>query len=72
MPDEDPEYEAYIAAELARGDLAFHQDEAPCYECGGFDGVTAPTRKVVKLGPIVERHRDPTQTYVLECGHTVI
>lgn len=39
-----------------------------CYACGGFDGVTAPERKVVKLGAVVNR-ADPTQTYILECGH---
>jgi hypothetical protein len=30
------------------------------------------TRKIVKLGPVVEQRRDPTQSYVLECGHTTI
>jgi hypothetical protein len=26
-------------------------------------------RRPVGLGPIAEAHRDPTQTYKLECGH---
>jgi hypothetical protein len=26
-------------------------------------------RRPVGLGPIAEAHRDPTQTYRLECGH---
>jgi len=48
-----------------------------CYECArgfGVDpfGDAVPKREVKKLGPIAEARRDPTQTYVLTCGHTVI
>ena len=70
--DEDPAYLAWQEAEDARGDLAGYPDTLGCYECGGFDGVTAPERKLVKLGGIAEAHRDPTQTYVLDCGHVTI
>jgi len=63
---------AFLQEEEARGALAFAPDTMPCYECGGFDGVTAPDRAVVKLGPIVEARRDPTGTYILDCGHTTI
>lgn len=69
---QDPAYLAYLAAEEARGELAGYPDTMGCYECGGFDGVTAPERKLIKLGPVIEQHRDPTQTYVLECGHLAI
>lgn len=68
---ESPEAEAFWAAEAARGELAGAPDELPCYECGGFDGVTAPSRKVVALGPVTRRP-DPWQTFRLECGHTAI
>lgn len=44
--------------------------EMVCYECGGFSG-KGPLRKVAKVGPTVDR-ADPTETYVLECGHTTI
>lgn len=63
--------EAYYAAEAARGELAGSPHTMPCYACGGYDGVTAPEREVVALGLITNR-ADPTQTYRLACGHTVI
>lgn len=67
----DPALDAWLEAEAARGDLAFTPETMPCYACGGFDGMTAPERRIVALGPVVNR-ADPTQTYRLECGHTAI
>ena len=55
----------WLAYESSRGELAMVPEQIECYQCGG-------KRTVVKLGPIAEAHRDPTQTYVLACGHTVI
>jgi hypothetical protein len=73
MSDHDEAaYDAYCEQELARGHLAFQPHELECYECGGFNGRDFVMRKVVKLGNVVEQRRDPTQTYVLDCGHTVI
>lgn len=43
----------------------------PCYECGGFDGVTAPERAVVGLF-VTNQRQDPTQAYELVCGHATI
>lgn len=62
---------AWEEAEAARGPLAGAPDTMPCYECGGFDGVTAPEREVVALGPVVNA-ADPTSTYKLACGHTAM
>ncbi len=64
--------------EESRGALAGTPEYLVCYKCtrdaGGdpFDEPNAIARKVVRLGGVAEAHRDPTQTYVLECGHTVI
>jgi len=63
-PQEDPEQEAHVNAELARGELAFQPHELDCPYHG-------QKSDVVKLGKIVDRV-DPTQTYVLACGHTVL
>jgi hypothetical protein len=41
-----------------------------CYTCGYPKGPVK--RKVVKLGPIIDEKRDPTQTYILECGHATV
>jgi hypothetical protein len=73
--DPSPQEQAYLdwcASEAGRGELAGAPDTIGCYECGGFDGVTAPERTVVKLGRVLEPHRDPTQSYVLDCGHVAI
>lgn len=43
-----------------------------CYNCAPPDDFGSVTRKVVAYGSVIEQHRDPTQTYKLECGHTVI
>jgi hypothetical protein len=72
IDEEDAACDRWHEKELARGELAFCADTAECYECRGFDGVHCETRKIVALGHVVEAHRDPTQSYVLECGHTVI
>ena len=69
--DEDAEA-AYWDAQAARGELAGAPETMPCYACGGFNGVDAPERTVVALGPVAEAHRDPTTTYRLECGHLAI
>lgn len=68
---EEAAYEAWIEGEEARGDLAFEPDSLPCYECGGFNGRDSVDQKVVRLGPVTGG-ADPTQSYVLACGHTVI
>lgn len=68
---DDPDYVAYLETQEARGELAGSPETMGCWECGGFDGVTAPERKVVKLGPVVNP-ADPTQSYKLECGHLTI
>jgi hypothetical protein len=53
-------------------------DPLVCYACSReagrnvMDDADCIRREVVKLGPIAEAHRDPTQTYVLACGHTTI
>jgi hypothetical protein len=64
-------YDEFIAAETARGDLAFEPDQMPCYECGGFDGRTAPQRAVTGLAGTT-RGADPSSLYRLECGHTAM
>jgi hypothetical protein len=78
--DEDPAYVAWAEAQMARGELAFAPETMECYPCGREHllvqtdrfGLKFVPRTVVALGPIAEAHRDPTQTYVLECGHTAI
>jgi len=60
----------HYAIEELRGELAGTPEFMACYECGGFDGITAPQRLVIALGPVVGS--DPTETYRLECGHTTI
>jgi hypothetical protein len=65
---EQAEAAAYYKREEARGDLAFCPDTLPCWECGGFNGRTAPERAVVALGPVTNK-ADPTATYRLSCGH---
>jgi hypothetical protein len=67
-PEEDPKYLAYLAAEEARGPLAFAPDDAKCWECGGFNGLDGPTKKVVALAGI-SGGPDPWQLFKLECGH---
>lgn len=66
--EEDPAYVAWLEEQDARGELAGAPDTMLCHECGGFDGVE---KRVIKKGKIVNS-ADPTQTYVLDCGHVVI
>ena len=83
LEEDTPEYLAWVKAEEARGELAFQPETLSCYHPGctysvgavvKFDssGFKYVERKVVALGEIVEPRRDPTQSYRLECGHTVI
>jgi hypothetical protein len=61
-------------------ELAMLPDKMECYPCGREHlivetdawGMKFVWRRPIKLGPIAEAHRDPTQTYVVECGHVVI
>lgn len=76
----DVGYQLFLMYEESRGDLAFHPDTLECYECGGFDGHTAPLRKVmankgtVNVGGYYPTGEpvDPYDSYLLECGHTAI
>lgn len=77
--EEEAAEEAYYEREMARGELCGAPEEMGCFTCAreaGLDYMAPdkdlPQRKVVKMGPIVEAHRDPTASYVLSCGHTVI
>jgi hypothetical protein len=72
--------EAWSVYEESRGPLAGTPEFLVCYECSRAAGIPPDPldldgyieHAVVRLGPIAEPHRDPTQTYVLSCGHTVI
>lgn len=49
----------------------------PCYQCKpatdqDSEGWPCVLRKCVKLGYVAQQRFDPTQTYVLECGHVTI
>jgi hypothetical protein len=73
----DPAYIAYMEEQERRweekGELAAAPDTLACYACGGYKGDgKGPERKVVAFGPIINKLADPTQSYELECGHTVI
>jgi hypothetical protein len=76
---DEEEYNRYLDERVSRlgPELAMLPDLMPCYECGrehlmvmtdswGFKYVP---RRPVGLGPVAEAHRDPTQTYRVECGH---
>jgi hypothetical protein len=80
-------YEEWCAEQEARGELAGTPESMECYKCGyhardmnepyqtvnnEIGGYPFIMRKVVALGPIAEAHRDPTQTYKLECEHLAI
>lgn len=58
-------HDAWCDEQMERGELAFAPEELECHVC-------KCRRPVAKLGRIAEARRDPTQTYVLACGHTVI
>jgi hypothetical protein len=60
-----------------------HNDAGYCCQCGSFiewdemecylcDSANPPLRRLVGEGPVVEAHRDPTSSYKLACGHTII
>jgi hypothetical protein len=84
---EDAYYE-YMAERVERlgEELAMLPDFMECYDCGRNPlmlltpsrlvirdlGFKCVMRRPVGLGPIAEAHRDPTQTYRLECGHGAI
>lgn len=81
-PEMSPEEDAWHERELARGDLAYAPDRMNCYKCRPpllqrlrrrfFHRCDLPvgvSRRVVRRGPILEPHRDPTSSYVLDCGH---
>jgi hypothetical protein len=64
----ESEYEDYLAS---RGDLADAPEYMGCYACGGYDGHTTVERAVVGFWHVVNR-ADPTQSYVLACGHVAL
>lgn len=75
----DPTYIAWL--ENLREDFPVGE-EMECYRCArehtelpsetdGF-GFRFVWRRCTALGPVVEQRRDPTQTYLLECGHGAI
>lgn len=78
--EEAAAYDAYVSREEARGELCGAPEKMPCPDCTKAAGRSwnfnaeylNEQRSVVKMGPVVEAHRDPTATYVLSCGHTVI
>jgi hypothetical protein len=60
-PDpEDPEWPLYEERPLKVG----------CYECGGFDGETAPAR--LAMATFTTDPADPTCAYRLVCGHVAL
>lgn len=77
-----PEEAAWHDAQEARGELAGAPDRMQCYKCRPsllqrlrrrlfhrYDLPVGVSRRVVRLGPILEPRRDPTSSYVLECEH---
>lgn len=57
----DPDWPVYVPQPMKVG----------CYECGGFDGHTAPERLVIGED-IASPQFDPTTAYKLICGHWAI
>lgn len=82
--DDSCEYEAWLDAQAARGDLAGCPETMACYDCGraalaagqphATDDLGMPyiEQPVTALGPVAEAHRDPTSTYRLACQHIAI
>jgi hypothetical protein len=73
--------EEWLDYEDSRGPLAMQPEHLPCHACSREAGVRVEDwndeskliwQPVVKLGPVCEPLRDPTQSYVLACGHTII
>ena len=75
----EEEYNKYLDERVQRLglELAVLPDFMECYTCGlqhlivmkDIWNMKYVLRRPVGLGPIAEAHRDPTQTYRLECGH---
>jgi len=74
--DADPAYLLYSWLREVdyglRGPIADAPDTMHCYACGGYDGITYKEQAVIEFGGVAEAHRDPTQVYLLECGHMAI
>ena len=74
----DEHYEQLQCEYEERGELAGYPEAIGCVDCtraaglDPFDDDKLVQRKLVKLGPVVNARQDATQSYVLECGHTVI
>lgn len=70
--------EPYLDCKQCRDEAAGIGMKTVCWDCTREAGINFSEtdrlikRKIVALGPVVEERRDPTQTYELECGHTVI
>lgn len=70
-------HDAYMTIEASRGALAGSPETLPCYDCTREAGLSVMDdeavirREVIALGPVVNP-ADPTQSYKLACGHTVI
>lgn len=68
---DDPAYLAYEEEQQRRHDEGRDYpigDKLLCYQCKPVTGVE---RVCTGVGPVVNR-ADPTQTYVLACGHVTI
>jgi hypothetical protein len=44
--------------------------QLPCYVCSGYNAETAPLRQVGGKG--IGKGPDPTEYFILSCGHKVI
>lgn len=44
--------------------------QIPCCVCSGYSAEFAPLRRVIRT-KVVDR-RDPTEVYMLACGHTAL
>lgn len=51
-------------------DQGFRVVQVPCYVCSGYAAEFAPLRRVLKTKTV--NPHDPTEAFVLVCGHTVI
>jgi hypothetical protein len=78
---DDPEYQAYLDFSHRHRDCDFtncrskKKEDCPakltldCYQCGTYRN---PVRRAVVREGAVVNPADPTQTYVLSCGHITI
>jgi hypothetical protein len=81
LPHPDSEYEAYLEFQGRHGNCdsthcySKKKEDCPatltldCYRCGTYPN--PERRAVVRFGAVVNP-ADPTQTYVLSCGHITI